>query len=154
MTEPPSGRSAAEDLVNQASQDIRERDRERAARKPVDPTRSGQRASLIGLIVAFPVLVVVLIPNFTDWSWRSLFETRPPAAVAREEAQKILNALVVEVEGFRTDYDQLPESLAEIGLPEHGRWSYSVRGDGKYSLTGSLYGQTVNFESPTPARIR
>ncbi len=154
MTEPPSGRSEAEDLVNQASQDIRERDRLRAERKPVDPTRSGQRASLIGLIVAFPVLVIVLIPNFTDWSWRSLFETPPPPAVAREEAQKTLNALVAGVDGFRADYHELPESLAEVGLPERGRWSYSVRGDGRYSLTGKLYGQTVNFESPTPPRNR
>ena len=154
MTEPPSRRSEAEDLVNQASQDIRERDRQRAERKAVDPTRSRQRAPLIGFVLAIPVLVIVLIPNFTDWSWRSLFETPPPPAVAREEAQTTLNALVAGVEGFRADYHELPESLAEVGLPERGRWIYSVRGDAHYSLTGNLYGETVNFESPTPPRSR
>ena len=153
MIEPPSGRSEAEEILNQASQEILGRERERAERKPVDPRR-GQRAPLIGLIVAIPVLIVVAIPNFTDWSWRSLFETRPSAAVAREEAEKTLNSLVSEVEGFRKDYHELPESLAEVGLPSRGRWKYSLSGDGRYTLTGSVYGQNVSFESPasTPNR--
>ncbi len=154
MTEPPSGRSEAEDILNQASQEILERERQRAERKPVDATRAGQRAPLIGLIVAIPVLIVVATPNFTDWSWMSLFETRPPAAVAREEAQKTLNSLVGEVEGFRRDYHELPESLAEVGLPSRGRWKYSVSGDGRYTLTGSLYGQSVSFESPPSTQNR
>ena len=76
MIEPPA-RSEAEDILNQASQEILGRERQRAERKPVDVTRAGQRAPLVGLIVAIPVLIVVAMPNFTDWSWRSLFETRP-----------------------------------------------------------------------------
>jgi hypothetical protein len=154
MTEPPSGRSEAEDILNLASQEILERERQRAERKPVDATRAGQRAPLIGLIVAIPVLIVVATPNFTDWSWSSLFETRPPPAVAREEAQKTLNSLVGEVEGFRRDYHELPESLAEVGLPSRGRWKYSVSGDGRYTLSGSLYGQSVSFESPASTQNR
>ena len=153
MIEPPA-RSEAEDILNQASQEILGRERERAERKPVDPTRSGQLAPLIGLIVAIPILIVVAMPNFTDWSWRSLFETRPPAAVAREEAQRALNSLVGAVEGFREDYHELPESLAEVGLPSRGRWKYSLSGDGRYTLTGSMYGQSVSFESPTPTPNR
>ena len=154
MSEPPSSRSEAEDILNQASQEILERERQRAERKTADPTRSGERASLIGLVVAIPVLIVVLMPNFTDWSWRSLFEPGLPASVAREEAQKALNSLVAQVEAFREDYDQLPESLAEIGLPQRGRWSYSLKGDGRYSVTGNLYGQNVSFESPAPTGNR
>jgi len=154
MIEPRSGRSEAEDILNQASQEILERDRQRAERKPVDATRRSQAPSLIGLVVAIPVLIVVAIPSFTDWSWRSLFETRPPAAVAREEAQKALNSLVGEVEGFRKDYHELPESLAEVGLPPRGRWKYSVSGDGRYTLSGSLYGQSVSFESPASTQNR
>jgi hypothetical protein len=154
MTEPPSGRTAAEEVLHQASQEILERERQRAERKAVGAPRRGQGAALIGLIVAIPVLLVVMLPNFTDWSWRSLFETRPPAGVAREEAQKALNSLVGEVEGFRKDYHELPESLAEVGLPSRGRWKYSVTGDGRYTLTGSMYGQSVSFESPISTQNR
>lgn len=153
-SEPTGSRGDAEDIVNQASQEIRERDRQRAERKPVDASRRGQTAPLIGLIVAIPVLIVVLMPNFTDWSWRSLFEPRLPPLVAREEAQKTLHSLVLEVESFRADYHQLPESLAEIGLPQRGRWNYSLKEGGRYAVTGNLYGETVSFESPAPAPNR
>jgi len=152
MVEPPSGRSEAEEILNQASQEILGRARQRAERKPVDPARSRQRRSLIGLVVAIPVLIVVAMPYFTDWSWRSLFEPQLPALVAREEVQKTLNSLVVEVEAFREDYHHLPASLAEVGLPARGRWKYSLSADGRFSLTGEMYGQSVSFQSPTPAR--
>jgi len=152
MTEPPSGRSEAEDILNQASREILDRQRHRAERKAVDPTRRGRSASLIGLVVAIPVLIVVLLPNFTDWSWMSLLEPKLPAPVAREEAQKALDFLVIEVEGFRQDYHELPESLADVGLPSHGSWSYSVKGDGRYSLAGNVFGQSVRFDSAAPTR--
>jgi hypothetical protein len=152
MNVPPSGRSEAEEILNQASQEVLERERQRAERKPVDATRAGQRAPLIGLIVAIPVLIVVVMASFTDWSWRSLFEPQLPALVAREEAQKALNFLVLEVEGFRQDYHELPDTLADVGLPSHGSWSYSVKGDGRYSLAGNVYGQSVRFDSAAPTR--
>jgi hypothetical protein len=77
------------------------------------------------------------------------FEARPPAAVAREDAQNTLNALVDEIEKFREDYNELPETLVEIGVPSRGKWTYAVYGKEHYQLQGRLYGQSVTFDSTT-----
>ncbi len=77
------------------------------------------------------------------------FETPPSPAVARQEAQKTLDTLVADVDPFRKDYDELPSTLAEVGVPARGQWSYAATGN-IYRLRGTLYGQNVSFDAPPP----
>ena len=41
----------------------------------------------------------------------------------------MLGSLVDEIEMFRRDYNELPETLVEIGVPSRGRWTYAVLGE-------------------------
>lgn len=148
-------RAAAEALISQASAEVFERrhrlaelESERALAKP-----PRQTVSLAALVVAVPVLIGLLLFTFTDFSLAALFEPRPPEPVARERAQKALDDLVVQIEAFRGDYDELPEGLFEIGVPERGEWSYTALGSDRYTVEGNLHGQRVTFDSANaPAR--
>ncbi len=103
-----------------------------------------ERIVFVSLAIAVPIFVVVLAVNVFDVSPASLFETPPAPAVARAEAQRMLDVLVADIDVFRKNYKTLPESLVEIGRPEKGSWTYTVSGSA-YRVQGTLYGQTVNF---------
>lgn len=138
-----------EALANRLTKEIRERDARRAAQELArsTATSSRQRACQAGLAVGVPLLIAILVMNLTGTSWRSLFESRPPDAVARYEATRLLDRLVVDIEAFRKDYDALPERLDEIGLPERGTWTYTATGGGHYRIQGTVYDQRVSFDS-------
>ena len=106
------------------------------------------------MAVAVPILIAVLVVTFAGPALESLFETKLPASEAREEAQKTLDALVGEIESFRNDYNELPETLVEIGLPSRGQWTYAVFDKGQYRVQGNLYGQGVSFDSTRKASDR
>jgi hypothetical protein len=125
-------------------------DSERRTRKVhvVVPARLiRQRRAKWSLAIAASILIALQVVGFGVPFVESYFEARPPEAVARQEAQTMLNSLVDEIERFRQDYDELPESLVEIGVPPHGKWTYAVRGTKDYSLRGRVYGQPVTFDS-------
>lgn len=98
------------------------------------------------LAISVPVLVAIVAINVFGFSPASLFETPPSPAVAREEAQRTLDMVVADIEAFRSDYNELPESLVEIGVPPKGSWTYTIAGSA-YRVQGSMYGQNVSFDS-------
>jgi hypothetical protein len=92
-----------------------------------------------------------------NFAWQPLvdfFEPWPPPVAARAEAQTALDALVVDIEAFRKDYDHLPGTLIEIGVPPRGRWSYAGVSPAHYRVQGTLYGQSVSFDSSTAGARR
>ena len=115
-----------------------------------------ERIIFTALAIALPIFVVVVAVNVFGMSPASLFETPPSPAVARIEAQRMLDTLVTDIEVFQKNYQTLPESLVEIGRPEKGSWTYTVAG-AAYRVQGTLYGQTVNFtgtSTPDTAKDR
>jgi hypothetical protein len=113
---------------------------------PAGPTR--QRYVQIALAVSVPVLAAVLLISFAGPYLASWLETAPPAAVARQEAQKELDTLVAGIEAYRKDFNDVPKGLVQVGVPQRGRWSYTVIGTGRYRVQGALYGEAVSFTSP------
>jgi prepilin-type N-terminal cleavage/methylation domain-containing protein len=133
------------DLANEQQQERQERQKESARRAPAHQGHSRERATMVSLAVAMPILIAILTMSFGGEFLKSLFETQPSPAVARQEAQRMLDDLVVEIETFRKDYHELPESLLEIGIPSRGRWTFAAVGKSDYRMQGSLYGQAVSF---------
>jgi hypothetical protein len=154
MTEPqnsPSRQELANQLIDLADGEQQKRSAERV---PVPSAVTRPRVVGASLAVAIPILIAVLVGTFGGQVLESLFETKPPSSVAREQAQKTLDELVGEIESFRKDYDELPETLVEIGLPSRGEWKYAVFGKGQYRVQGNLYGQGVSFDSTRKASDR
>jgi hypothetical protein len=151
MSEPHIAPNEAQQIVSEATVFMKEEQKRRASIRPSTPGITRQRAALAAHIVTVPMLIGTIAINMSDRSMASLLEPAPsPQAVARQ-ARTTLDALVAEVEAFRDDYHELPESLSEIGLPQEGHWSYAVD-DGLYRITGSLYGQTVTYQSTVRVR--
>jgi hypothetical protein len=117
---------------------------------PVPPVVTRQRAVQVALVVAIPILFIVLMANFARQPVRSLFAPATPPEMVRQQAQAMLDALVVEIDAFRTDYDELPDTLVEIGMPPRGRWSYTALSSAQYRVQGTLDGQSVSFDSTRP----
>jgi hypothetical protein len=154
VTTEPESNGASQNLVDGLVGLV---DSERRTRTPhviVRPRRTRQRKAQLSLAVAVSVLIAFHAVSFGAPLVKSFFEPRPPPAVARREAQAMLSKLVEEIEIFRHDYDELPESLVEIGVPARGRWTYDVLGKKDYTLRGSLYGQGVAFDSTSRAGAR
>jgi hypothetical protein len=153
MTEPKDGPSKghgqqiANELFDLADSEQVERQKASAERASPHTSVSRRRATLMSLVVAVPILATVVAVNFAGDTLTSWFETRPSASVAREEAQRTLNDLVVEIEAFRKDYSELPETLVEVGMPSRGRWTYTAIDKIHYTVQGSMFGQAVSFDS-------
>jgi hypothetical protein len=145
----PTTHDEARAIIREAMDDLQERQqRTRAASVEARPVDTRRRASIVGLAVGVPILIAVLAVNVGGLSIKSLFAPRPAAPVARQEARELLAALVGEIEGFREDYDALPRTLAEVGIPPRGSWTYEITANGRYRVQGTLYGQRVGFEAP------
>jgi hypothetical protein len=125
-----------------------------AARVVLAPAISRARSVRVGLLIAVPVLAAVLLVNFAWQPLAAFFEPWPPPAAARVAAQAALDTLVGDVEAFRKDYDHLPGTLIEVGVPSRGRWSYTGVGSAHYRVQGTLYGQSVSFDSSAPGARR
>jgi hypothetical protein len=147
MTDPQDSPSESQKVANELIDLANAEQRKRSQAAPSRPGPSREGLVRVSLAVAVPVLVAALLLNFAGPFLDTFFETQPPAPVAREEAQKTLDALVGEIDAFRKDYNELPETLVEIGLPSRGEWTYTMFGKGQYRLQGQLYGQAVSFDS-------
>ena len=123
----------------------------RAERAAVPSAVTRQRTVRVAVAVAIPVLIAVLVASFAQETLTSVFEYAPAPAVASRQAQEMLDALVVEIDAFRQDYDALPATLVDVGVPPRGRWSYATSGNGQFKVEGTLYGQTVSFDSTRAA---
>jgi hypothetical protein len=142
---------ALDDLVGLASRETIDRDHARAAVAALPPARARftrERVCLIGLGLSAPILLVVLATNVFGISLVDLVTPAPPPAIAREQAQETLDAVVKEIESFHHDYSKLPDVLAEVGVPARGVWAYSKKPGGRYQVVGQMYGQIVTFDSP------
>jgi hypothetical protein len=141
---------ASQELADQlANSATAEAETARAQRIAVPPAQTRQRHVRVALGVAIPVLVLVLSATFFWDPLMSLFEATPPPALAKQQAQTALEGLVAEIESFRKDYDELPKTLVDIGVPARGEWRYSPSGNAQYTVTGTLFGQSVAFDSTT-----
>jgi hypothetical protein len=151
---PNDTQHSASEIIAMAVRDSEERARAAAMNaRPSDPVPR-ERTVWASLCLAVPLLIGVLAVNVYGLSVTSLFETPPSPTAARQEAQRTLDGLVADVEEFWKDYNELPESLVEIGVPARGHWSYSMGAGNTYRLRGTLYGQAVSFDSPQPRERR
>lgn len=146
--EPQKKPSASQQLADQMFDSaLAERQQLLAERVPVFSPVTRQRAARVALFVAVPILLAVLSAAF-DWQpLASLFERTPPPEIAHRQAQAMLDALVVDIDAFRRDYNELPDTLVEVGVPPQGRWTYAALSRVHYRLHGTLYGQSVSFDS-------
>jgi hypothetical protein len=143
---PNSTQQSANEIFAAANVERREREQRQAieaARAPKPPSRD--RLVLVSFIAAVPVFVAVLLINVFGFSPSSFFETPPSPDAARHQAQQMLDALVADIEAFRTDTTELPQSLIEVGVPPRGEWTYVPAGRNAYRVQGKLYGQAVSF---------
>jgi hypothetical protein len=148
MTEPRNTREEVQRLITEAIGEIEDRRRVRAQiEESARPAFTRDRAARIGLAVAVPVLITVVGINVAGDTVRSWFEPRLSPSAAREQAQKSLDSIVQDIEAFREDYSELPESLVEAGMPPRGQWKYQVLDRGHYKIEGRLHGQVVSFDS-------
>ena len=142
---------ALSDLISLASRETIERGKARAAIAGLPPARARftrERACLVGLGLSAPILLIVLVTNVLGISLMDLITPAPPPAIARQQAQETLEAVVKEIESFHHDYAELPTVLAEVGVPSRGTWAYLKKAGERYQLVGQMYGQIVTFDSP------
>jgi hypothetical protein len=154
MKEQGSTPSASQQLANElADSAVADHQRLRAERVPVPSTITRQRVVRVSLAVAIPILIAVLVATFAWQPLMSLLEPALSPAMASQQAQEILDALVIEIDAYRKDYDALPATLVDIGVPPRGQWSYVPSGNAQFKVQGTLYGQVVSFDS-TSAAVR
>ena len=146
MSESQQAADEVKKLVGQAINRIAEQ-QAAAAAPPPPPGQARQRATLVGLCLAAPVLLGILAFNLAGPAIAERLATRPPPPVARQNADQTLRTLVAEIEAFREDYSELPQTIHEVGAPPQGTWRYEVVSSTGYRIHGSLQGQDVSFDS-------
>jgi len=143
-----AAQQSANEIFARAKEERVEIQKVRAEQAKAGSKVSRERATTIALAVSAPFLVALVVFNVVGLSVSSMFETPPTPAAARQEVQRTLDTFVADIEAFRKQYNELPESIVEIGTPGRGTWSYVVSGS-TYRIQGSLYGQNVSFNSAT-----
>ena len=146
---PSPRQSDFEDILNQATNEAAHHARVRAESEQIQaaPRVTRKRAVAGALVVAVPVLALLLAVNVFDVSLVDLMTPTPSPDVARRQTQEALDAMVQEIEGFRKDYAELPERLAEVAAPSQGQWTYARRPGGQYQVVLEMYGQVATFDS-------
>lgn len=148
----PGPSSASQRLADElADSAVVEHRTERARRVVVPSTVSRRRVVGASLAVAVSVLTVLLVATFAWEPLLSLFEPTPSPEMANRQAHEMLDALVDDIDAFRKDYDELPATLVDIGVPPRGEWSYTATSGTQYTVRGTLYGQAVSFDSASVA---
>jgi hypothetical protein len=135
-------------LINAAVADVARTAERRAAVEASLPTpgQRRQRAVLAALLVTLPVLAFSFMVNVMGIPVRSLFAQDPPPALARRQAEDTLQQAVQEIESYKRDFDELPTTLAQVGVHAKGDWSYQFS-RGQYRLMLRMHNQTVEFDS-------
>jgi hypothetical protein len=142
----------ASQLINAAVQEVARTHERRAAVEAAiaPPGRTRRRLTAAAVAVVLPMLVLSYMINVQGISLRSTFTPDPPEAVARGQAEDALRQAVAEIESYKRDYAELPTTLAQVGVPVDGDWSY-VYSQGQYRLILRLRSQTVSFDSSQKA---
>ena len=142
----PGGQQSANEIFARAAEERVEQQRLSAENAKKHAPIKRQSVVLLLLLVSASVLSAVFAINVLGVSVGSLFETPPTPAAARDDVQRTLETLVADIDLFRKNYNELPESLVEIGVPPRGTWKYTVTG-ALYRVEGTYYGQKVSFDS-------
>jgi predicted component of type VI protein secretion system len=109
----------------------------------IDAWLSRKRAVAAALVVALPVLAILVVTTIQGESLGELLTPNPPPAASLRQAQAALDK---RIEAFRSDYADLPGSLAEVGVPAHADVTYAKSGK-QYRVVLKMYGQAVTFDS-------
>lgn len=94
-----------------------------------------------------PVLAVLLLSNLAGVSFDGFLRPRPSPTLARRQAEQALSLVVADLRAFVEDYDELPESRAEIGVPIDAVWRYTVTTESHFRVGVTWHGQHTEFES-------
>ena len=146
MTESQQTADEAQKLVGQAINRIAEQEAAAAALPP-PPGQTRQRATLSRCASPRPCC---------SGSWHSIWPVRrspsgsPPGRHHRWRGRtpsRCYATLVTEIEAFREDYGDLPETIHEVGAPRRATWRYEAFSSTGYRVHGSLQGQDVSFDS-------
>jgi hypothetical protein len=146
----PSLAEQVSEIAEEAKEEKAHRERARAehAERVAGPWWSRrERLVLIAVMVALPILGILLVTHVQGRPLLALVTPAPAPAVARHRAEVALKFVVNEIEAFRADYSELPDSLTEVGAPAVGEWTYIQRSDGHYQVGLTMYGQVVSFDS-------
>jgi hypothetical protein len=152
---PPESSSRQADFQNilkQASEETAHRARVRASAPPVARVTRA-RVVTVALIIAVPVLAAFMAVNVFEVSLVDLITPAPAPAVALSQTRAALDAMVQEIEGYRTDYAELPERLVEVAPPSKGNWTYSRKPGGQYQVILEMYGQVVTYDSAQSKQV-
>jgi hypothetical protein len=143
---------SANEIFAAATEEKRERAKRQAEERVTPPAPvSRERVAYTGVALLTPVFVIILLVNVLGFSPLSFFEPAPAPEVAREEVQQLLKTVIADIEAFRTDTNQLPDTLVQVGIPSRGAWVYTNGGNGTYRLQGTLYGQTATYTAAAVA---
>ena len=125
----------------------RQADRRRARDAEPGPPERRRRAMLIALGFLAPVLVGNRRPEPGGYARRPAARLVPWRRGPSRDLLVTVNVVVLEIEAFREDYGELPESLAEVAAPNEGRWRYEPVGNDRYRVGLTRDGQAVAFDS-------
>jgi hypothetical protein len=139
-------RLRAEEAIDEALVDLTQREEQRANRATADRS-SSRRARIVrvALTISLSILLILVVMSHAGWSLSSGLPLGSSAA-DREQAEDALRGVINEIREFQADYGELPQSLAEVGLPASGTWSFTKKADGRYRVTVMLRGRVATFE--------
>ena len=146
----PSLASQIQELTGQATDELIQRTRKRqvdAVATARTPALSRRRLTLIALCVSLPVCLMVIAFTFFGDALTEALSSPPSPQVARQQAQADLDMVVREIESYRADFSALPQTLAQVGAPARGDWTYTKGLNDQYHVVRSVYGQVVSFHS-------
>ena len=145
QNEPPDDRAVLADEVMEGV--ARQADRRRARDAEPGPPERRRRAMLIALGFLAPVLVGIVVLSLGDMRGVPPLDSSLGGEALRRDLLVTVNVVVLEIEAFREDYGELPESLAEVAAPNEGRWRYEPVGNDRYRVGLTRDGQAVAFDS-------
>ena len=137
-------RLLVEQAIEDAMEDLAQRNEARARRESVHIVSTRDRWVRIGLVLALPVLVMVTVWNVTGAP--AIAAPLFARGASRPDVEAALRVVVEDIDAFEADYGELPVNLAEIGLPVEGEWRYTRLTQDRYRLVVSFGGQVVSFE--------
>lgn len=136
-------RLLVEQAIGEAMEDLAQRTEARAKREAEHNGAPRDRHARIGLAIAVPMLVALIVWNFTSVPIVAAGMVGP--AISRQEAEMALRDVVTQVDAFVDDYGEVPTSLAEVGLPSSGEWQYARLSRTRYHLEMTLGRHSLAF---------
>jgi hypothetical protein len=151
--EPSSRQADFQDIFDQASEE-KALHAQMVADSVIPASRVTRKHVVAGsLAIAIPLLAILLAVNVFGVSFADLMTPTPSPDVARRQTQEALDDMVTGIEGYRTDYAELPERLIEVAAPARGQWTYTKTPNGHYRVDLEMYGQSVTYDSAKTRQV-